>query len=53
MTIFWEDNRVLTSIVDEKGNRQIGTKASSEIADVVLGQKNSYQNRHVDILGIV
>lgn len=52
VTIFWEDNRVLTSIVDEKGNRQIGTKASSEIADVVLGQKNSYQNRHVDILGM-
>lgn len=51
VTIFWEDNRVLTSIVDEKGNRQIGTKASSEIADVVLGQENSYQNRHVDILG--
>lgn len=51
VTIFWGDNRMLTSILDENGNRQIGTKASEEIADVVLGQGDSYQNRHVDILG--
>lgn len=51
VTIFWGDNRMLTSILDENGNRQIGTKASSEIADMVLIQGKSYQNRHVNILG--
>lgn len=30
VTIFWGDNRMLTSILDENGNRQIGTKASEE-----------------------
>lgn len=51
VTIFWGDERVLTSIVDEEGKRQVGTKASSEIADVVLKQGKFYQNRHIDILG--
>lgn len=51
VTVFWGDTRILTSIVDEKGNRQIGTKASSDITQVVLKEGKSYQNRHVDILG--
>lgn len=51
VTIFWNDTRILTSIVDKDGNRQVGTKASPEVAQAVLAQGNSYQNRHVDILG--
>lgn len=51
VTIFWNDNRILTSLADENGKRQIGTKASSKIADIVLHQGKSYQNKHVDILG--
>lgn len=51
VTIFWGDTRVLTSIIDQKGDRQIGTKASEKIADVVLKNGDSYQNRHVEILG--
>lgn len=50
VTIFWGDTRILTSMVDENGSRQIGTKASAEIVQKVLGGY-SYQNRHVDILG--
>lgn len=51
VTIFWGDTRMLTSLVDENGNRQVGTKASEKIADVVLNQEKSYQDRHVEILG--
>ncbi len=51
VTIFWNDTRVLTSITDENGNRQVGTKASEEVAQSVLAEGNSYQNRHVEILG--
>lgn len=48
VTIFWNDTRVLTSITDENGNRQVGTKASEEVAQSVLAEGNSYQNRHVE-----
>lgn len=51
VTIFWNDTRILTSIVDNNGSRQVGTKASSEIIQKVLLEGNSYENRHVDILG--
>lgn len=51
VTIFWGDTRMLTSLVDENGNRQVGTKASEKIADIVLNQERSYQDRHVEILG--
>lgn len=51
VTIFWNDTRILTSISDENGNRQVGTKASDEVIQRVLKEGQSYQNRHVDILG--
>ena len=51
VTIFWNDTRILTSISDANGNRQIGTKASPEIAQHVLQNGKSYHNRNVDILG--
>lgn len=51
VTIFWNDTRVLTSIVDENGDRQVGTKASKEVVQSVLVEGEPYQNRHVDILG--
>lgn len=51
VTIFWNDTRILTSISDDNGNRQIGTKASPEITQHVLKNGEPYQNRNVDILG--
>ncbi len=51
VTIFWNDTRILTSITDSKGQRQIGTKSSPEVSKHVLQYGESYQDRNVDILG--
>ncbi len=51
VTVFWGDTRVLTSMADEKGNRQIGTKATEEVVNKVLKKGEAYQNKNVDILG--
>lgn len=36
VTVFWGDTRVLTSIVNEEGERQINTNASEEIVSRVM-----------------
>lgn len=51
VTIFWKDTRILTSIVDRQGSRQIGTKTSETIVDKVIKKGETYQNRNVDIMG--
>lgn len=51
VTIFWGDTRVLTSMVNERGERQINTKASEDVVSRVLKNGESYQDRGVEILG--
>lgn len=51
VTVFWGDTRILTSIVNERGERQINTQASSEVVNHVLKNGETYHNRHVEILG--
>ncbi len=51
VTIFFGDTRILTSIVNERGERQINTKASPEITKHVLQNGEIYQDRNVEILG--
>jgi len=51
VTIFWGDTRVLTSIVNERGERQINTQASAEVVSRVLKNGETYQDRDVEILG--
>lgn len=51
VTIFWGDTRILTSIVNEQGERQINTQASAEVVNHVLKNGETYQNRNVEILG--
>lgn len=36
LTLFYGDTRYLTTITDENGERQLGTKASDEIIEIVL-----------------
>lgn len=36
LTLFYGDTRYLTTIMDENGERQLGTKASDEIIETVL-----------------
>ncbi len=50
VTIFWGDTRILTSIVDEHGARQINTKASAEVAERVLQNGETYYDRNIEIL---
>lgn len=51
VTVFWGDTRVLTSIVNERGERQINTQASKEVVSRVLTNGETYQDRNVEILG--
>jgi len=51
VTIFWGDTRILTSIVNERGERQVNTQASEEVVNHVLKKGETYQNRNVEILG--
>lgn len=51
VTVFWGDTRILTSIVNERGERQINTQASEEVVDRVLRKGETYQDRDVEILG--
>ena len=51
VTVFWGNTRILTSIADSQGQRQINTQASPEIIEHVLRNGETYQNRNVEILG--
>ena len=51
VTIFWNDTRILTSIKNEAGERQIHTKASDAVVKKVLEQGEYYLDRNVEILG--
>lgn len=51
VTVFYNDTRYLTSIANEKGERQIGTQSLPLITETVLEKGNDYQADNVDILG--
>lgn len=51
VTVFWGDTRILMSIVNERGERQIHTKASDKVIQEVLKDGNTYLDRNVEILG--
>lgn len=51
VTVFWGNTRILTSLVDDNGNRQIGTTASEKVCQQVLEKGEPFYDRNVDILG--
>lgn len=51
VTIFWGDTRILTSIENDAGERQIHTKASDAVVEKVLKKGEYYFDRDVEILG--
>lgn len=51
VTVFWGDTRILTSLVDENGKRQIGTPASEKVCQQVLEKGEAFYDRNVDVLG--
>lgn len=42
ITIFMKDTRVATNVVDDNGKRIVGTKASDDVANVVLKEGKNY-----------
>lgn len=51
VTIFYEDTRVLTTITDADGSRQVGTKASDAIVEQVLNKGQDYKDDNTEIFG--
>lgn len=51
VTVFYNDIRVATSLIDETGTRMIGTTASPEIYQTVVVEGQDYYSDHVVIAG--
>lgn len=50
ITLFYGDTRRATSLVDSStGEKILGTKASSEVVDMVIKQKNEYSSSNLNI----
>lgn len=45
VTIFDGDTRLSTTLTDEQGNRTIGTKASDQVIETVLNQREDYSQQ--------
>lgn len=50
-TIFWEDERILTTMESESGLSAVGTKADDDVKQIVLGDGDSYFSGNVKVLG--
>lgn len=50
-TVFWRDTRILTSIRNDDRSRAVGTKASSEVVQNVLGGGKAYFYKRVLVNG--
>ncbi|MGN0376017.1 MAG: methyl-accepting chemotaxis protein [Suilimivivens sp.] len=51
ITIFYGDTRYMTSVVDEQGNRVIGTKAGDQVVEKVLNSGQEHFATNVDVVG--
>lgn len=51
VTVFFGDTRYMTSVIDEAGNRVIGTKASDVVIEHVLNKGETYFAQNVDVAG--
>lgn len=49
VTVFYDNVRVATSLMDEDGNRMTGTEADSQIYDMVVNQGQDYYSNNVTI----
>ena len=51
ITVFYGDTRYMTSVVDEQGNRVIGTRAGDQIIEKVLYKGQEHFSTDVDVAG--
>lgn len=51
ITIFYGDTRYMTSVIDEQGNRVVGTKAGDQVIEKVLNNGQEHFATDVDVVG--
>lgn len=51
ITIFYGDKRFITTLKDDNGIREVGTKASSVVSKRVLERGEDYKDTNINILG--
>lgn len=51
ITVFYGDTRYMTSVIDERGNRVIGTKAGDAVIQKVLVKGEEHFATNVDVVG--
>ncbi len=51
VTVFFGNVRVATSLIDEDGNRMVGTEADPEVFEIVVNQGQDYYADNVEIGG--
>lgn len=51
VTVFYGDERILTTLMDSSGKRQVGTKASEAVSSQVLNQGKVYESDNTEIFG--
>ncbi len=52
ITVFYGDTRYMTSVVDDKGNRVVGTQAGSAIVDTVIHNGQEFFSDNVNVEGM-
>lgn len=50
-TFFFGDERIVTSIVDDSGQRLVGTKANEVVVDAVINKGETYYDKNIKING--
>lgn len=52
VTLFWGNERAVTTVTDEKGNRAVGTTIDADFAkDILSGKSESYFTKDIEIAG--
>ena len=51
ITVFYGDTRYMTSVLDEQGNRVVGTKAGDQVIEKVLKNREELFSTNVDVVG--
>ena len=52
VTVFVGDERCLTTLVDKKGNRLVGSHIDKEVASQVIEDGQEYFSQNVDVMGV-
>lgn len=52
VTVFVGDERCLTTLVDKKGNRLVGSHLDKEVASQVIEDGEEYFSQNVDVMGV-